>query len=138
MWQSSDVSGSSLDHGHVLRLVGDVGQDGDGGGPGPDHGHLGALDELVALLGPDLRVDDLPLEVLLAGQLGCEGVLVTVVAHTAQEEAAAVFLAGGCRQMPSLVRGGELGTGDVRVELYQLSQALLVHGLVQVGEDGLG
>ena len=138
MWKSSDVGWSSLDHGDVLRLIGDAGQDGDGRGPGADHGHLGALDELVALLAPDLRVDNLPLEVVLARQLWSEGVLIAVVAHTAQQEAAAVFLASGGGQVPSLVRGGELGRGDVSVELDHVPQALLVHGLVQIGEDGLG
>ena len=109
MWKSSDVGWSSLDHGDVLRLIGDAGQDGDGRGPGPDHGHLGALDQLVALLAPDLRVDNLPLEVLLAGQVWSEGVLVAVVTHAAQQEAAAVFLPLASCQVPPLVRGGELG-----------------------------
>ena len=138
MWKSCDVRWCSLDHGDVLRLIGDAGQDGDGRGSGADHGHLGALDELVALLGPDLRVDNLPPEVVLARQVWSEGILVAVVAHAAQQEAAAVLLAGGGGEVPSLVRGGELGRGDVSVELDQVSQALLLHSLVQVGQDGLG
>ena len=93
----------------VLGNVGDAGQDGDCRGPGPDDGHLGALDQLVALLCPDLRMDNLAPEVLLAGELWSERVLVAVVAHTAEEEAAAVFLASGGGEVPPLVRGGELG-----------------------------
>merc|ERR1711874_318905 len=102
MRQSCDVSWSSLDHGHMLRLLSDAGQDGHRRGSGPDHGHLGALDELVALLGPDLGVDNPPLEVLLARKVRGEGVLVAVVAHTAQEDAAAVFLSPGGGEMPPL------------------------------------
>ena len=46
---------------------------------------------------------DLPLEVLLARQVWSEGVLITVVSHTAQQDAAAVFLSTGGGEMPPLV-----------------------------------
>lgn len=114
------------------------GDQGDGGGAGPDDDDL--LAPVVEILGPVLRMDDLPREVVAACELRSEALVVVVVAG-AREHPAGLDLGGLARvvvldgQGPQLLGLGPVGRHRAAVERDLRLQAVLGDGLTQVVED---
>ena len=79
-----DVAGRALDHRHVRRLVGKRRHERNRGRAAADHGDC--LAGIVEVLGPGLRVDDLPVKVLLARPFGAIAGLVIVIAAAGEQE----------------------------------------------------
>ena len=97
--QRDDVAGRPLEHRHVLGAIRHRGHDRHGGRAAADHDD--ALAVVVEVLGPELRMDDLPAEAVGALEVGRVGLRVVVVARAREEEAA--------RELHRLARVGALG-----------------------------
>ncbi|KAI3477047.1 hypothetical protein L1887_61344 [Cichorium endivia] len=135
--ERDNVGGRALDERDVLGDVGHGRDEGDGGGARADDGDALAA---VVVLGdvPELRVDDLALEVLDAGDVGLEGGVVVIVAGAGVEEARAellllAVLLGG--DEPASLLGGPVGVGDGGLEVDVGGDTVLVGDPVEVGDD---
>ena len=132
------VGGGALQHGDVGGLVGHRGHQGDGGGAAADDHDLLAL--VVQVLGPVLRVHDLPLEALAALEVGGVALRVVVVAARGEqparaEEALLTRLRVLHRHEPAGGLRRPFGPHHAVVVADVLLEVVLADGLAQVVQD---
>ena len=135
------VARRALEHRHRRRGAGHRGQDRDRRGAAADDHDPPA--GVVEALGPGLRVDDQPGEVLEAVELRRESLLVVEVAGAREEEAAgqldALAVVAPLRgDGPARLVGRPPGAGDAMTEADVPAEVVLGDGLVQVVEDEVG
>nr|POE48055.1 hypothetical protein CFP56_01383 [Quercus suber] len=136
--EGHDVGGAALQHGDLSGLLGQVGEKGDGGGAAADDDDV--LAGVVEILGPELRVDGLTLEVVDAGNVGLEGLIVVIVSGGVDHEAGAegLLLAGHVGlNGPELVVGGPVGGGHLVLEADVLVNAVDGGAVFDIVDDGL-
>ena len=133
------IGGGALQHGHMPGGVGHGRHQRHRRGPGADDHHL--LAGIVQIPGPELRVQDLPLEVRLARELRPVPLGVVVIARAHVEEVAGGRCRRGVRPVGVADRpqGGRRVPGRRRhpvLEADVLVDAELLRRLLEIVQDG--
>ena len=134
--QRQDVRGRPLQHRDVGRLFGQLGQQRDGGGAAADDDHL--LAGVVHVLGPELRVDDLTLEVVQPRDVGLQRRVVVVVTrpeddHPGRNRSHLTLVVNA--QRPGAVRGRPVGAQHALLVLDLLVDPVVAGRVAHVGRD---
>jgi hypothetical protein len=121
----------------AIAAVGHRRGDGNGGRARSDDDH--AFSRIVEMLGPELRMDDLPLEILTAGELGVVRRVIIIIARSliketgADDGAAAIRALGG--DGPQRVGAAPVGGQDLAIEPDMRADAALIDDMVKIVED---
>ena len=134
--KGQNVGRTALEHGDLGGLFGDLGKEGDGGRTTADNHHR--LVVVVEILGPELRVDGLALEVAQSRDGALQGLIVVVVSGTENDEARGVGLGLALVvdiQGPDIIGAGPVGGDEFVLEMNMVVDAVLVGGVAHVLGD---
>src|SRR5690606_12415011 len=121
----------------AVAVLGHRRDNGNRGRTRPDDDYL--LARIVEILWPELGMDDLPLKILAAREMGVVGLVIVVIARAKIEPARrrrrglpGLILH---RHRPASIRAAPVGTDDLAVETDAFANAAFIDDTVQILED---
>src|ERR1700683_448355 len=133
-----DVGGRALQHGDVGGRLGELWNEGDGGGATADYDH--ALGVATEIFGPVLGVKDADAEAIHAGPAGhiTLGVIVVAAANVKKiaGEASGLFFRACRVNGPESLRRGPRSAGNLMTETNFAVDAIFANSFLKIFENG--